>query len=147
FLNFAPDTHCEYCTLSFAVMAELIVRLGGQPYPDYLRDRVFAPAGMGDTSFRPRDGRRAAPVHNFGDGAQLEAFTERAVAGGGLWSTAADLVKFGQAFLRGSHDPENPLLSPAAVAMMTRDHNAGRTTTPGAGATPFPYGLGWGKPY
>jgi CubicO group peptidase (beta-lactamase class C family) len=134
-LKFEPGTRCEYCTLSFAVLGELIAKIDGKSYPDYLRENLFAPLGMNATAFRPSDEKRAAPVHDF-DPEALKGFVGRAIAGGGLWSAAADLVKFGQAFLCGG----GSLLSPAAVEVMTRDH------TGELSKQTFNYGLGWGKP-
>jgi CubicO group peptidase (beta-lactamase class C family) len=145
FLNFPPGTRCEYCTLSFEVMAELIARLSGKPYAAYLRDHLFTPLGMKDTAFLPADMSRAAPVRDFGAPEQLEEFMRREIAGGGLWSTASDLIAFGQAFLRGGRYNGHHLLSPAAIEMMTRHHTAGLLLN--GTNDPFPYAFGWGKPY
>lgn len=145
-LNFAPGERCEYCTLSFAVLSELITRIGGQPYPDYLRDTVFAPLGMRDTSFRPERMDRAAPVHGFDPPGMLEAFISRAIAGGGLWSTAGDLIRFGQALLRGGTLDGARLLGPAAIDTMTRLHTGHLEQILDGRPAPFAYGLGWGKP-
>ncbi len=147
FLNFEPGTRCEYCTLSYAVLAELITRQSGIHYTDYLREQVFLPLGMRDTAFRPAEMRRAAPVHDFGPPEHAERLMARAVAGGGLWSTLADLVAFGQAYLRGGTYQGYPLLSPASIALMTRHQTEGMTLYEGGYPTrPADFGLGWGKP-
>ena len=70
---------------------------------------------MVDTSFDPGPAlaHRTAPVHGteaWGEGA-LEYFVGTAAPGGGLWSTAADVVHFGQAFANGApgrHAPARP---------------------------------------
>ena len=104
-VRFEPGCQYEYNSFSFYVLAELIARLGGMPYPEYLRRCIFRPLGMRDTSFAPEgDGRlRAMPVYNVGEpdfGPRLAYYTSVAFPGGGLWSTAADLVAFGQTFAR-----------------------------------------------
>ena len=55
----------------------------------------------------------------------VDHFVSVAAPGGGLWSTAADLVRFGQAFLRGGRSGDYQLLSPAAIEVMTRLHTGG----------------------
>jgi CubicO group peptidase (beta-lactamase class C family) len=146
YLHFEPGERCEYCSLSFAILGELIARLGGQPYPDYLREHIFAPLGMRDTAFQPSDPARAAPVHDVGGPDGVARFSAAAHPGGGLWSTASDLVAFGQAFLRGGLYNGYRLLGPAALASMTRNHTAGMSAIVERYAEPFNYGLGWGKP-
>jgi CubicO group peptidase (beta-lactamase class C family) len=140
-VRFAPGSHYEYCNLSFVVLGELIARLSGQPYPAYLRDHIFAPAGMASTGFDPADGARTAAV-TFEDGPEEEAyFRTLAAPYGGLWTTANDLLAFGRALLTGG-PPDDPLLSPAALAAMTRVQPglAGFDT-----GKPVYAALGWGK--
>jgi CubicO group peptidase (beta-lactamase class C family) len=144
-LSFEPGSSIQYNSLSFAVLGALITRLTGQPYPDYMCEQMFAPLGMNDTAFSPADRNRAAPVHNFGDAAQLAAFMARAVPGGGLWSTAADLIAFGQTFLNGGRRGGYHLLSPAAIAAMTHLQVAGEVQWQEGVTMPFYYALGWGK--
>ncbi|MGI8589024.1 MAG: serine hydrolase domain-containing protein [Chloroflexia bacterium] len=146
-LHFEPGSRCEYCSLTFNILAELITRLGGLPYPDYLREHILAPLGMRDTAFQPPDTARAMPVQDFGGPERTAAYSALAVPGGGLWSTAADLVAFGQTFLRGGRRDGYRLLGPAALGMMTGLHTSGMTEMVEGRAKAFRYGLGWGKPH
>ena len=147
YLHFEPGARCEYTQLlGFAILGELISRLSGQPYPEYLREHIFAPLGMNDTAYQPVDPARAAPVHG-GNGAEgVARFSLAAHPGGGLWSTASDLVAFGQAYLRGGVYNGYRLLGPAALEVMTRNHTQGMSAIVEHYAEPFNYGLGWGKP-
>jgi len=76
----------------------------------------------------------------------LAYYAAMAVPGGGLWSSAADLVAFGQALLRGGTAGEYHLLSPSAIDMMTRLHTAGLIASFEQPPKPAYYGLGWDKP-
>ncbi len=144
-LNFEPGTSYQYNSLAFSVLGELITRLGGEPYPDYLRHHIFEPLGMAGTDFAPVERGRAAPLHDFHPARLLDAFNALAMPGGGLWSTAADLVTFGQAYLRGGTSAGGyKLLSPAALSMMTRHYTKGASQF--VTKARFDYGLGWGKP-
>lgn len=140
-VRFAPGSHYAYCNVSFVVLGELIARLSGQPYPDYLRDHIFAPAGMASTGFDPADRARTAAVV-FEDGPEEQAyFRTLAAPYGGLWTTANDLLAFGRALLSGG-PPDAPLLSPAALAAMTRVQPGLTTFDTGK---PVYAALGWGK--
>lgn len=149
-LLFAPGTEYRYCSDSFYVLGELISRLSGLPYPDYLQERIFAPLGMSATAFEAgsADDPRRAPLFEVGhDGPTSEAllagFVGLAHPGGGLWSSVPDLLRFGRAFLGSSANGSRVLPTPF-VDLMTREHTAGILE---AGVPPQEprYGLGWGK--
>jgi CubicO group peptidase (beta-lactamase class C family) len=145
YLNFEPGTAYRYNSLTFSVLGELITSLGGEPYPEYLRHHIFEPLGMTGTAFRPVDSRRVAPIYDLGPPHIVEGFTAMSNPAGGLWSTAADLVAFGQTYLRGGTSTGGyKLLSPPAIDLMTQHHTQGATQF-GVGNR-FNYGLGWGKP-
>lgn len=150
-LHFVPGTRYEYCTLSFFVLAELVARLSGTPFQEYLRRRVLDPLCMADTSFDPgRQNPRAVPVHDYAadagaNEAALRRWVSLAVPGGGLWSTAADLVAFGQAYLNGGRHAGGYLLGPATIELMTREHTTGLVELIEGQAQAAHHGLGWGK--
>lgn len=147
-LNFPLGERYEYCTLSFSVLAELVTRLSGMPDIVSLRSQLCDPLGMPDTAYKPVDPERAAPVFTTPDMSDefLPYFTSVAVPGGGLWSTAADLVSFGQTFLHNGTHNGYRLLSPPAVELMTRSHTDGLIELIEGFPFPAAYGLGWGKP-
>jgi len=155
-----PGTHYSYASNTFQLLAELIARIAGEPHPAYLARRVFGPLGMTSTTFDPftRRERVVVPVSGPIPGSAGRAVTPeeleedgRYVAsiahpGGGLWSTAGDLVRFGRAFLREGELDGARILAPAWVRLMTTE-----TTVDGIGAAADPtagdhYALGWGKP-
>ncbi len=153
-LLFDPGERVSYSTLSYELLAELVTRLGGMPYQDYLRERVFAPLGMTDTSYDPRvsdtSAARMVPVHGIDGGLAdpdeaLDYYIARKVAGAGLWSTAADLVAFGQAYLNDGRRGAYQLLPPAYIDLVTREHTAGLTKMGDGRAVPAHYALAWRK--
>ncbi|MBK9712056.1 MAG: beta-lactamase family protein [Kouleothrix sp.] len=148
-LRFEPGARFEYCSFSFYILAELISRLGGAPYPELLRRQIFRPLGMRDTSFAPEGDQRARAMPVYGLAPDFDRwlayYTSVATPGGGLWSTAADLIAFGQALLRGGRAGDYHLLSPAAIETMARLQTGGLTQVSDGQTTPAMYGLGWGK--
>jgi CubicO group peptidase (beta-lactamase class C family) len=152
-LRFRPGTAYAYTSDSFYLLSELIERISGIPYPDFVRDRILRPLGMAATTFVPTDpGPAALPLEGaFGPaGAPRDEmfayFVSLAMPGGGLWSTPDDVATFGRAMLNGGRlEPQGArLLGRPFVDLMTRHHTTGLvelgTTQPPA------YGLGWGRP-
>ncbi len=152
-LRFKPGTRYEYCTTSFYVLAQLVERLAGLRYTDYLRERIFEPLGM-QTTFDPRASRRPiAAVHGVGVNNRLTRFivlrylAGAALPGGGLFGTLDDLLRFGAATLypRRHGDRDIPL-SPALIELMMEDHLRGLPGVFDGDERPVHFGLSWGKP-
>jgi CubicO group peptidase (beta-lactamase class C family) len=59
-LEFAPGTRWSYSNTNYALLAELVARVTGRPFGEWMRDNVFAPLGMHQTSFPP-DGSYVLP--------------------------------------------------------------------------------------
>lgn len=147
-LRFPPGSRMEYSNVSYTILAELIDRLSGLSYPDYLRERVFRPAGMMDSSFCPEPEKRARvlSVLDFPEyPGGLDGFMALALPAGGIFSTAADLVAFGQAYLNSGMGRYGRLLSPASLRVMTSLHTEGIAEQRNGEAAPACWGLGWEK--
>ncbi len=110
------------------VLGFLIARAEGSRLSTILAERLFKPLNMIDTDFFCRDSNRMARRYNFASGQPVDAtlFRTEPMAyesgGGGLYSTAADYLKFTRMLLdRGQYDGKQ-LLSPESVALMTQNH-------------------------
>jgi len=144
-LQFRPASRYAYCNASFFVMAELLQRVTGHDHASYLQAHVLDPLGMDDTSYTPPVSPRVAAVVNAPWSDDDEAARARWIGarfpGGGLWSTATDLVRFGQCLLRQGA----PLLAPATWRTMTALHTQGIPEATPSGDVPSYYGLGVSK--
>ncbi len=49
--NFPPGQGCRYCNCSFVLLGLMIEKITGVPYRDYVRENVFARAGMARSDF------------------------------------------------------------------------------------------------
>lgn len=145
-LRFEPGTYYQYCNSSFRILGELIARASGKSYQDYLAREIFDPAGMKETSFRPGPEKRprVVPVSDFPQvPGGFESYVSAELPSGGLFSTAADLVAFGQSFLNGGMGRDSRILSPVTVEAMTRLQTRGIPAfEPGESPS---YALGWEK--
>ena len=138
----------------------LVARASGQGFGDFLRERLFAPLGMHDTAFSvpaeklerlvtlyeaaPETGgiKVAEPVTDPWSRPPL--FESGGGQGGGLLSTADDLLAFGRMLLNGGRHGGLQLLSPQSLQEMTTD----QLTPAQKAASPFSPGFwdasGWG---
>jgi CubicO group peptidase (beta-lactamase class C family) len=131
------------------VAGVLIARAAGQPFEEFLRERIFGPLGMVDTAFHvapdklarfgptwfadpaggppavydPADGQWAAPPAFPGGGA-------------GLVATVGDYLAFAEMLIGGGTRQGVRILSPASVSLMTTAHVPSGPDPEGA--------LGWG---
>jgi CubicO group peptidase (beta-lactamase class C family) len=94
-----PDSAWKYSNLGYQLLGEVVRRLSGRSYGEYLRETILDPLGMSTTSTDP------IPAADRAQGYRRRgANGERALAGdvaadetGGadaLWSTVADLAKW-----------------------------------------------------
>jgi D-alanyl-D-alanine carboxypeptidase len=88
-----PGTAWRYCNAGFRFAGAVLARKHGGTFEDALRDLVLAPAGMTATGFATPDG--AACGHAKGR-PQPTGYVRARRPGGGLWSTAADVLSFAE---------------------------------------------------
>lgn len=147
----------ERLTYSHAidVIGVLLARIEGKPFHQVLDERILAPLGMSDTGFwvSAEGRRRAATMYRLDENDRLRhdvmgpprltppAFCN---AGGGLWSTADDYLRFVEMLLRdGTLDGARVLSRQAARAMRTDQLTADQKRHPFLGA-PYWVGRGFG---
>ncbi len=102
---FAPGERQEYCNGCYIVLGEIIARVSGQSYENYVAEHVFAPAGMTQTGFLRRDQLPANTAHFTGhpqgpEGPLLDVSQFHGVAGsaaGNVYSTLSDMLAFDNA--------------------------------------------------
>jgi CubicO group peptidase (beta-lactamase class C family) len=148
----------ERLTYSHAidVVGVLVSRIEGKPFHQVLDERILQPLGMNDTGFwvTVEGRRRAATMYRLDGNDRLQhdvmgqphitppAFCN---AGGGLWSTADDYLRFVEMLLCGGTSKNGVrVLSPESVRLMrtdrlTDDHKRHRFL-----GAPFWIGRGFG---
>ena len=112
-----------------AVVGGVAERIEGRGFDTILRERIFAPLGMRETSFIVplSEHGRVATTHQLEDGALVETPNPNDIRSpvsgdGGLHSTAADYARFIQFILNGGVAPDGQrLLSEEAVRELGRN--------------------------
>jgi D-alanyl-D-alanine carboxypeptidase len=104
-LDFEPGTRFFYSNSGYYLLGLVVEQVSGHRYPEYLRQYVFAPAGLVDTRYCPdaQDYPRATPGYEHMG--QLRPAVPIAMtsvfASGGLCSSTSDLVRWTQALSSG----------------------------------------------
>ncbi|MGH8235624.1 MAG: serine hydrolase domain-containing protein, partial [Steroidobacteraceae bacterium] len=107
----------------------LVEKLSGQPFPEFLKQRIFDPLGMQDTAFYvpPEKMSRFVSFYTYDKDRKfvphpgVPDFSKPPGApsgGGGLVATAMDYMRFCQMLLNGGELDGHRLLSPLSVQLM-----------------------------
>jgi CubicO group peptidase (beta-lactamase class C family) len=131
-LGFAPGEKWRYCNLGYFALAEILRKVSGKPWGEFLRERVFVPLGMDST--RVTTARDIVP--NRADGYYWRGKLENdeimlAVRPSGAFlSSVLDLARWDAALYSGA------MLSKATLDEMW-------TPVTLSDGTQHPYGYGW----
>lgn len=133
-LLFPPGEKAQYSNTAYFALGEIIRKVSGRPWDEFVRDRLFAPAGM--TSTRTTTTTEVVPQRARGyslkSGALINAEDWVAVRPSGAFlSTVLDMAKW-DAFL-----DSDAILSKSSREQMW-------TPMKLKNGTEFGYGLGWG---
>jgi D-alanyl-D-alanine carboxypeptidase len=134
-LKFEPGSKWEYSNYGFLLLGVIIEKVTGQSYYDYVREHVYAPAGMTATGSEPED--QPVTDRSVGytrmEGSDWKPNTDtlpwRGTSAGGGYSTVEDLAKFAAAL------QEHKLLNAEYTDLLT-------TGKPGTPDNSYAYGFG-----
>ena len=113
-LNYAPGSESYYNNGGYILAAIIVQRASGKPLAAFAREHIFAPLGMTSTRFQDDPSvlipNRASNYARRDDGWLFVPFGVQpgAVGNSGLWTTAADL-------LRWAHNLAEPKVGSAAL--------------------------------
>lgn len=133
-LSIIPGTNFEYSNGNYVVLAEIISRVSGKTYGQYMRENIFTPLGMNSSSvFGEETTNDVSPALGFARGTNFFFGITLATVGSiGVASTTADMHRFVAGLLAGK------IVSLESLAMMTTP----QTSVPAAKDGAY-YGYGW----
>ncbi|MEP5763305.1 MAG: serine hydrolase domain-containing protein [Halieaceae bacterium] len=135
-LEFSPGEAWNY-SVATDVLGYLVEVISGQPYDQFLQQKLFEPLGMSDTAFSitpDKEARFAACYQRnmdksvtLQDDPQDSDYRERSFfsGGGGLISTIGDYYRFCQMLRNGGELNGERILGPRTIEFMTRNHLPG----------------------
>ena len=141
--KFRPGTKWDYSNSGYVVLAMVVEKVSGQPFGDFLHDRIFVPLEMTQTVAFEK-GRNAvanrAYGHTHAAGAWREedqSPTSATLGDGGVYSSLDDLAKWDRALAHHTLVSEAEM-KPAITPVKVTD---GSVQEPDG--SPAAYGFGW----
>ena len=134
-LEFEPGSRISYSNNGYSLLGRVIEKVSGQPWDEYLRDHIFLPLGMKHTGYdRTQELAGRATGYLAGADGQYKPIPPQdafgAYAGGGLYSTVEDMVRWDLGLSSGKLLRQETLERASTPGLLTD----GRRTV---------YGLGW----
>lgn len=98
--KFAPGTRWSYSNSGYAVLSQIVEKVSGEPFQDFLRERIFQPLGMMNTvafiNTRNSATNRAYGYRKENSGWVFsdQSSTSAVLGDGGVYSSIADFQKW-----------------------------------------------------
>lgn len=136
-LRYDPGEHWEY-SLATDVCGWLVQRLSGQPFEQFVQQRILDPLRMVDTAFSIAPDkldrfaacyrREASKAVTLVDDPLASSYAQAPAlhsGGGGLVGTTADYLRFCEMLRRGGELDRERLIGPRTLALMRMNHLPG----------------------
>jgi CubicO group peptidase (beta-lactamase class C family) len=150
-LQFPPGTRVSYQSMGTAMLGEIVHQVTGKTLPEFLRQEIFEPLGMKDTSlgWQPAKKERIAAVREPEEmagkdwGWNSPYWLGFGAPWGGMITSPADFARLCRMMLQDGTLEKTRLLSPASVRAMTMNQLAQMPLVPEEERRCRPWGLGW----
>ena len=132
-----PGDHFDYSNLGFGILGEVVGRVSGKGYGAFLRDEIFRPLGMINSSLGipHANEKHAAKRYDSEFGFRPGAAVSGTPGASTVYCSAQDLMKFGLFHLKFPQPGQKRVLSDETVDLMQNE-----TVAVEDGGQ---YGLGW----
>lgn len=122
-VDMAPGQKFRYSGGGYAIVQQMILDVGGKPFPELMRDTVLSPLGMWDSTYEqplPPDKLKSAAAGHRADGSLVpgKRHTYPEMSAAGLWTTPADLAAFAIEIQKSALGTSNKVLTKATVELM-----------------------------
>jgi CubicO group peptidase (beta-lactamase class C family) len=149
-LQWQPGDKYAYGNQGMNVAARIVEIVSGMPYEEFLQKRFFDPLGMTETTFWPSDAQIARLAGAYGPNKDKNGYARGGIgyltkpysdhvhrfpeAGGGLFSTTHDILRYGLMLVNDGEWEGKRYLSHAAMEELRKEQT---------GATKVNYSLGY----
>ena len=139
----APGERYQYSNLGYGLLGDVISRVSGESYADFMREAVFAPLGMEQTVVHTGPGlAEGQAVKYTSQGSVVPPCDSDSPGASAIYGSAQDLIRFALFHLKSDLPDQEAILGHAAIDAMQRPSpETGPTRAweqEGSG-----YGIGW----
>ncbi|MBL8269802.1 serine hydrolase domain-containing protein [Steroidobacter sp.] len=115
-----PGEHFVYSNIGFGTLESIVEHVSGLSFADYMRHAVFLPLGMTNTTVGPGPGMEAITAARYftRTSQPIPALTIDTLGAGGVFSSAHDLMRFGQFQLKAHLRDQKAIMSDARIDEM-----------------------------
>jgi CubicO group peptidase (beta-lactamase class C family) len=103
FINWQPgrafraDSHFDYCNSNFVLLASLVEKVSGMPFPQYMKQNIFEPLHMDHTYIKTiNDSMQSAHSYQPNGAEWAMDFSDGTYGDKNVYSTPRDLLKWDQ---------------------------------------------------
>ena len=115
----APGERYQYSNLGFGILDNVISRVSGQSYPDYMRRAVFLPLGLTHMSVDIGPGLEPYSAARYGpDGLPIPFYDFDHSGGSAVFASAHDLARFAMFHLKTRLPDQKQILSDSLIDEM-----------------------------
>lgn len=126
-----PNSRFSYCNTNYVLLALIIEKVTGQPFPVYMKDKIFTPLGMTDTYvYTPDMETTVTPSFQYNGALWRLDFADDTYGDKNIYSTPSDLLKWSLAV----HGKE--VVKDSMLQLALTPHSLERPSM-------HNYGLGW----
>ena len=119
-----PGERFAYSNPNYAILGYIIEKISGKPYNQYLKENILIPLGMMNSNFNLRSKFPQKDVKEYivknGKTIPVRSVTLLSGPPGALWSSADDMARFLQLFLRNG----DPLFSANTITEIETAHSS-----------------------
>jgi CubicO group peptidase (beta-lactamase class C family) len=148
--KFPPGTQWSYSNSGYVLLGLIVAKVSGKSFPEFLRDRIFAPLHLRNTLAYVK-GKGEIANRAYGHSRQDSGWkqtdqspTSATLGDGGIYSSLEDLAKWDQALANHtllSESEMQPALTPAELTSGAQPVWPANSDRPQG--TPVSYGFGW----
>lgn len=98
-----PDRHYSYCNTNYAILALIVEKITGTPFPEYMKREVFEPLGMTHSYiFSIKDTNRYIPSYNYNKAPYPLQKLDCIYGDKNVYTTVRDLLQWDRALYLGT---------------------------------------------
>ena len=148
--KFAPGTQWSYSNSGYVVLGLVVAKVSGQPFHEFLRERIFTPLKMSQTlAFEKGKNEVSQRAYGHSKEANLwketdQSPTSATLGDGGIYSSLTDLARSDEALAQHTLLSEREMqaaLTPGQLTNATQPKWPANSDRPQG--TPVSYGFGW----